>query len=272
MKRVLLFFLIFIFSINIKAQEAFYIKNFDVDIIVNDDGSFDVTEKIHVFFNVSRRGIIRQIPYKYDVQEIKDTLKTERTNNTKTHEILFENIEVDSFQYKSYTEGYFQYIRIGSEDIFLTGDKEYTIRYKVWGALNRFKNHDEFYWNVTGNGWDCKIENASYNISYVKPASIKDDNVRVYTGKFGDTSTNATKIIGENNITGVLTQSLKAYEGLTVAVKFPKKYFKNIEVPISKYANAFYFKNHHANYQVLYLKCHCFYLSQPRLYPELLFV
>jgi len=117
MKRVLLFFLIFIFSINIKAQEAFYIKNFDVDIIVNDDGSFDVTEKIHVFFNVSRRGIIRQIPYKYDVQEIKDTLKTERTNNTKTHEILFENIEVDSFQYKSYTEGYFQYIRIGSEDI-----------------------------------------------------------------------------------------------------------------------------------------------------------
>ena len=52
------------------AQEYFTIKQYDVDVKVNKDASLDISENINVHFTEPRHGIIRKIPYKYQVQPL----------------------------------------------------------------------------------------------------------------------------------------------------------------------------------------------------------
>src|ERR1700687_3618039 len=51
-------------------------------------------------------------------------------------------------------------ITIGNPDVLVSGRQEYKISYLLTGALNPFADHDEFYWNVTGNGWEAPIDAA----------------------------------------------------------------------------------------------------------------
>ena len=55
---------------NVRAQEYYTITQYDVTIRVNKDASLDISEKIHVHFTEPRHGIIRKIPYKYEVQPL----------------------------------------------------------------------------------------------------------------------------------------------------------------------------------------------------------
>lgn len=49
-------------------NEPYYFKAYDVNIIVNEDNSFDVTENINAYFNESRHGIYRTIPLENQVK------------------------------------------------------------------------------------------------------------------------------------------------------------------------------------------------------------
>jgi hypothetical protein len=44
---------------------------------------------------------------------------------------------------------------------FLEGKHRYTLAYSVQRVMGFFDTYDEFYWNVTGNGWVFPIEKAS---------------------------------------------------------------------------------------------------------------
>ena len=43
-------------------SQGYFIKNYDVEMQLNEDGSLDVTENIKVNFDEQRQGIIRDIP------------------------------------------------------------------------------------------------------------------------------------------------------------------------------------------------------------------
>ena len=49
-------------------SQGYYIKNYDVEMVLNEDGSLEVTEDIKVNFDEKRQGIIRDIPYIYSWQ------------------------------------------------------------------------------------------------------------------------------------------------------------------------------------------------------------
>ncbi|MCP4053341.1 MAG: hypothetical protein GY739_09770 [Mesoflavibacter sp.] len=51
---------------------------------------------------------------------------------------------------------------------------------------------------------------------------MKNEDVKIYTGEKGSTFENATKRIRNKSVSGVLTQNLKPYEGLTVVNHPPK--------------------------------------------------
>ena len=66
---------------------------------------------------------------------------------------------------ESYTnkeEDNFWKIYIGNKDEYLENKSyQYEISYSTPYQIGYFDNYDELYWNVTGNGWDIPIENAS---------------------------------------------------------------------------------------------------------------
>ena len=246
---LLLLFLSFL-PVNIFAEEAFTIKKYDVQIQLNTDGSFDVTERIEVRFSEERHGIIREIPYKYLVADTGFGERAIRQQKGKHYEILIKNVLVEGHKFKVFKEYAYLRIRIGDPRKTVDGKEVYVIKYKVWGGLNQFKNHQEFSWNLIGQEWDTEIEEVEYNIQFPKLVSLSENDQLVYTGKSGAREKYATATLTRNGISGNSTKELDNYEGMSIALRFPKNYFENTEVPVEAYADHFLVENHRTNVQV----------------------
>lgn len=196
------------------TQEA--IQSFNVTYQINENGSFTVNEEILYDFGADERhGIYRSLPFlltkddgslvqiRYDVQSVTDS-------------------EGKDYNYETSTQGERLQIKIGDPDTTITGVHLYRITYEVRGGLRYFADHDEFFWNITGNEWSIPIAQARTTI--VLPETVATESVEAvcYTGEFGSTDQNCTIQQEVNQVTVTANTSFSAYQGLTVAVSFPK--------------------------------------------------
>ena len=113
-------------------------------------------------------------------------------------------------------------VRIGSADTTLApGVYTYSIHYRTTRQIYYGPDHDELYWNVTGNGWIFPIERAEARITLPKPVALTGRDF--WTGPQGATAKNA-EVADERPgyIAFRTTAPLASYEGLTVSAKFPK--------------------------------------------------
>src|SRR5207245_10376951 len=92
------------------------------------------------------------------------------------------------------------------------------IQYTVSDALKFFEDHDEFYWNITGDEWDVPIGSASATISL--PVEAKNIRANVFTGTYRSRGHEAEAEVVGNSVDVHTTVSLGYHEGLTVAVAF----------------------------------------------------
>src|SRR5690606_30475516 len=83
-----------------------------------------------------------------------------------------------------------------------------------------FGDHDEVYWNVTGNGWMFRIDQASARITL--PDGARFTETVAYTGPLGAVDTNAEMRINGNMAVFATTRPLQPREGLTIVAGFPK--------------------------------------------------
>jgi uncharacterized membrane protein len=205
LKYFLIIIIISVFPKNIFAET---IQSFNSQIIINKDRSILIEENIlYDFENSEKRGIYRNISTKNI--KIQDNIYTLHNGKESTQQISrdLNNIE----------------IRIGDEDIFLTGVNEYNISYSVKGVIKKLQDRDELYWQITGTEWTAPIEKASATI--ILPENLQDkvgDKLYCYTGVSSSTAQDCT-ITWTNARTIEITanQSLVAGEGLTFAIGFP---------------------------------------------------
>ncbi|MFA6215099.1 MAG: DUF2207 domain-containing protein [Patescibacteria group bacterium] len=192
------------------------IDSLDSQIKVNPDSTLLVTETIVVdSLGIEiKRGIYRDFPTIYD-------------NGLAKTKIGFDLISVtrdgqpESYHYGSLKNGIRIYL--GKSDYELPpGTYTYQLTYRVNRELGFFNDHDELYWNVTGNGWVFPILKASATV--ILPDAITADQIKTdgYTGLQGAKDKNFTAQINNNLVTFTTTQSLKANEGLTIVVGWPK--------------------------------------------------
>jgi uncharacterized membrane protein YgcG len=115
-------------------------------------------------------------------------------------------------------------IYLGSPKYFVApGEHTYTITYTTDRQLGFFSDHDELFWNVTGNGWIFPMEHASATVHL--PEKIPANEVRLggYTGPQGSMAQELTYSAGpENTFDFETTRPLGSYEGLTVLLMWPK--------------------------------------------------
>jgi uncharacterized membrane protein len=199
------------------------IDRFTANIDINTNGQIDVTESIdYDFGNEKKRGIYRELPYKYNARggnytvDITDISATDETGYSYQTQI-------------SKTNGNLK-IRIGNPDKYITGRQNYVIKYSVTGAINFFENHDELYWNVTGNEWIVPMQNVSSVISI--PGSIERDAIQTqcFAGAFGSNNICNDSFYstdGPNSSKAMFTQDLlKPSEALTIVIGIPKGIIK----------------------------------------------
>lgn len=207
--------LLFIFSAYESFAQDFTINRFHVDISINRDSSFMVKEHINVFFHRQKHGIYREIPYKYR-DDFGKTIKTPL-------EIL--SIVDESgrkIPYKITKKGNVVNIRIGDPDKYISGDITYIITYKVENAILFFDDHDELYWNVTGNYWLAPIKNASAKVILLIEEKTKNLWATCYTGPLGSRASECNFDTFDNSAEFYIERNLNFKEGFTIAFGWDK--------------------------------------------------
>jgi hypothetical protein len=188
------------------------IDGFDANIIVTPDGVINVTESIRVNFVGSWNGLIREIPVEYVTPQGMNYslfLKVKRITDESGNPL----------KYESSRERHYSQLKIyvpNARDITRTIIIEYTVA----NALRFFEDHDELYWNVTGDEWDVPIRSASAII--VLPDGVTNIRTNAFTGAYGSRAGNVEAKIDGNRIYFRTTRPLGYHEGLTAAVAFDK--------------------------------------------------
>jgi uncharacterized protein (TIGR04222 family) len=186
------------------------IRSYDVDLRVQTDGSLVVVETIEYDFGFTpHHGIFRDIPNRLTFDNRNDREypidQVSVTTSPGTPD------QVDTEQ----TDTLYR-IKIGDPDQTITGVHTYTITYRVRGALNHFADHDELYWNVTGNQWPVPIEQVRATV--LIPGQIQ--RVACFAGAF-QSSLSCEKADVQGDTASFASSNLGAYQGMTVVVGFP---------------------------------------------------
>lgn len=209
MKRLFasLFLLLFLL---IKPQLSFaeVIHSFDTEITANKTGVMTIKENIsYDFENESKHGIYRTIP-----------LYSSVGNLYRIIEILDVTVHMDS-QNENYLVTHNSQnltIRIGDPDKTISGSHIYSISYRVYNGIgSNFADHDEIYWNATGNDWKVNVERASAKVETDFEAKLNE--FKCFEGSYGSKN-QSCKVL--NNVASS-SQILYPGDGLTVVAVYP---------------------------------------------------
>lgn len=211
-------------SLGVESNSEYIIQSYKINMIVNEDNTFDITENIIAYFNVGKHGIYRKIPLKNSITRTDGTKSNNRAKIT--------DISV-SENYTASNENGYKVIKIGNSNQTLTGKHSYTIKYKYNIGKDPLKNVDELYFNLIGDQWDTSISNVSFTITM--PKSFDQSLLGFSSGSVGSTnSSNVTYSVNKNTIKGNTINTLNAGEALTVRLTLPEGYFvgtsNNMEV------------------------------------------
>ncbi len=162
------------------VPDAEEIQAFSSHVTVMKDGTIDVVEQVDYYFSQPKHGIYRDIPVRFNVGgkivEMSVTVTSVHTPEEIPWPYAVERNR-DSIR-----------IKIGDPSSTLEGAQSYVISYSVSGALRYFADHDELYWNVTGNGWTVPIRKSAAEVSLPESVAKKAVTARCYTGAVGSTA------------------------------------------------------------------------------------
>ncbi|MDY6913466.1 MAG: DUF2207 domain-containing protein [Planctomycetota bacterium] len=198
------------------AQER--ILNYHSDITVHKDGWLTVTETIQVRATGKeiKRGIYRDFPVRY--------VGRHRSRVIVPCRIV--RVERNGRPEAYHTENRppFKRIYIGRKNVLLRpGVYTYKLTYRTNRQLGFFKDHDELYWNVTGNEWAFRIERASATVTLPAGAAAAKVGHEAYTGPEGAKGQNYRSFLDSlGRAVFQTTGPLNREEGLTIVVTWPK--------------------------------------------------
>jgi uncharacterized membrane protein YgcG len=193
------------------------ILSFDQTVTVNADGSLYVREVIRVRAEGDkiRRGIYRDFPTIYQGSEGQRYVVS----------FAFQGASRDGREEQWHSENRSNGVRIylGSSSTTLPpGEHTYDLVYRTDQQLGYFPEHDELYWNVTGNGWDFPIDRATARVEL--PAGIPASGIMLeaYTGPQGGKGQDYKAVLENGVPQFITTRALAPREGITIVVMWPK--------------------------------------------------
>lgn len=200
------------------------IRNYHSNIVVDKDTSLTVTETIDVTATGDqiKHGIYRDFPTSYsqffNVKKVGfQVLSVKRDGKQIPYSIVNQN------------NGKRVYLGDANTPI-PPGQYSFELTYKTDHQLGFFPDHDELYWNVTGNGWLFPILKATASVTL--PSGIPANKMRTegYTGPEGSKEQRfcASNVDSTGHAVFASTVKLPPYNGLTIVVTWPKGYVKQL--------------------------------------------
>lgn len=151
-KNILLIIIFFLISGKTAIAADYAITNFVSEINIQQDRSIKVVETIKVDFLTQKRGIFRYVPIIYR--------SSDRTINSRFNLLLVQRD--GQWEKRDVSKsGDNIMVRIGDEDVYLSGKHTYTIVYEMQNIIQNYGDYEELYWNISGNDWDTEIQNRT---------------------------------------------------------------------------------------------------------------
>ena len=198
------------------AARQLKIQKFSAEIFVQSDSALDVTETIEAHFIGSWHGLYRTIPVEYTTpQGFNYTLFMKFEGAT---DAAGQPLKVESSRDRHYLKWKI-YVDDANDAV-----RTIVLHYRVSNGLKFFEDHDELYWNVTGDEWDVPIENASAQI--LLPPGVTGIRALEFTGAYGSRAQNADVVTSANSVNVSMLRPLAFHEGLTVVVGWDKGFVK----------------------------------------------
>jgi hypothetical protein len=197
----------------VASAKSWRVADFQDNITVAPDGSALVTERITLTFVGEWHGIHRMIPIEYPGP---DGTNYELYVDIKS----VANEDGNALKYDSSVSNGERDLKIyipGAVDISRTVE----ITYRVRNGTRFFADHDEFYWNVTGNDWPVPIDHAAATVHFpgIAAGSLR---AQAFTGVYGSTQRDAVANVVDSDAQFETKNPLPMRGGLTIDVYIPK--------------------------------------------------
>ena len=205
---------------DVRAQsDAERIVSFRADVTVKVDGSMQVAETLRVHGEARKidHGIFRDFP----------THVRGFFNRYLPFEVLDVRRDGQPEPYTVTANGESAHVQIGDANVHLgPGDFTYVITYRTDDQLRFLADHDELYWNVTGNDWQLPIDEASAVVQLPDGAGAGVGAFEGYTGPSGSKARDLrTERRGDAEVF-TTTRPLARREGLTIVLGWPKGFVR----------------------------------------------
>ena len=206
----------------LSADQQERILQFQSRITVAADASMTVKEIIRVIAagDKIRHGIYREFPTGY------------HTFLGARHNVGFTVLSVER---DGMNESYHSQLMLTGVRIYLgdknsvinAGEHTYVLTYRTDRQVRFFKDYDELYWNVNGNGWEFPIDEVAAGVTVPGIPPAQFSHFRAWTGVKGSTGQDYTAgTDAEGNAFFVTSRSFDPKEGLTIGVRWPKGLIK----------------------------------------------
>jgi uncharacterized membrane protein YgcG len=209
-------FLLVIFATPLFAR-SWRVADFSDTMSVHEDGSAAVHERITLAFDGEWHGIHRFIPIEYPgARGTNYTLFLRVTGVT--------DGSGGKLKYESSTANGFRDLKIFIPDA-VDATRTVEIDYTVRNGTRFFEDHDEFYWNVTGNDWPVPIDHASALVSFPS-AAAGSLRAQAFTGAYGAAERDATAEVRSASASFETNNPLPMRGGMTIDIFIPKGILK----------------------------------------------
>lgn len=209
---------------------SWYITEYEVDLKPLKNGILEVEERIVADFSeVYKRGIIREIPYRY-TDLFEGVLRY-----TPLTVVSVTDFEGNDWSYKVMTSGDYKNIRVGDEDVYWSEPLEYVIRYEVENAFNSFGDNgeflsalsevnvsgkDELYWNAIGSEWyESPIGRYQVKVDFSEFDESEILELGCFIGSYG--SNDVCTYDYKDNVMIISGEELGYRNGVTIGAAFP---------------------------------------------------
>ena len=193
------------------AALAYTTDRYDIDVIVREDNSYQVKERINVNFDKQKRGIFRYIPV-YD-DEVRKTMK-------------ITDVDTGDVPHKTYEENSKFVILLGDEDTYVTGPQQYEISYLVRIYDDKNVESDVLYYDLLPTEWETPIGACEINMKLPKP--VKKSEIEIYAAAYGSDTAheNVYWSYDENkNMLRITGTELPQGTGITVYIPLEEGYW-----------------------------------------------
>ncbi len=205
-KKVFLLLMLFlgVFWFSVADAQSYYYDSIEVEIKVNEDSTFDVSEEMIYNLDGSFGFFYRDIEMK-GLDHLSDVR-------------VFDSNGRELFEYDKNYNGNSLHVQWNfPRKDFNNELKSWTVQYRVYGGLGFFDEYDEIYWNAIFQDREVEVKKAKVIVN--SPGEIIK--ARLFIGQFGTKKESSDYIIKGNSVefSGI---NILPNNFLTIVVSWPK--------------------------------------------------